>query len=195
MTRTKKLSLSALVVGVLASVSALGVFGLFSATTQNSGNEISTGTVALSDNDGGSALINVTGAQPGDSYTKCIKISYNGSLPSTVHSWVQGATGPLADYINIKVTHGSQVSSTFPDCTGFTSYTGADGTKYDGPVAAIRGSSYETGVPTTLPGKTTWDPGNTLVVQAVVTISAAAPDTAQGSTSGDFSLHYEARNG
>jgi len=49
MRKRNKLLLSALVIGALGSVAALGVFGVFSATTQNAGNEISTGTVALTD--------------------------------------------------------------------------------------------------------------------------------------------------
>ena len=81
MKRRHKLLASALVVGVLGTVAAGGVFGLFSATTQNAGNEISTGSVALSDNDNGSAMFNITNAKPGDSWTRCIKVTYAGSLP------------------------------------------------------------------------------------------------------------------
>ena len=79
MENKQKVLLSTLVVGVLCGLTTLGVFGLFSATTQNAGNEISTGTVAISDNDLGSALYNVTGAMPGDSVSKCIKTTYTGS--------------------------------------------------------------------------------------------------------------------
>ena len=53
---------------------------MFSATTQNAGNEISTGTVAISDNDAGSALYNITGAKPGDTVSRCIRTTYTGSL-------------------------------------------------------------------------------------------------------------------
>ena len=65
MKRRHKLLASALVVGVLGTVAAGGVFGLFSATTQNAGNEISTGIVALSDNDNGSAMFNIQQRQAG----------------------------------------------------------------------------------------------------------------------------------
>jgi hypothetical protein len=40
-----KIATSALVVGALGSLLTLGVYGLFTATTQNAGNEISSGTV------------------------------------------------------------------------------------------------------------------------------------------------------
>ena len=80
MKKSQKALASVLVVGLLGGVVALGVFGLFSATTQNSGNEISAGTIAISDNDAGSAMFNITNAKPGDTWTRCIKVSYNGSL-------------------------------------------------------------------------------------------------------------------
>ncbi|MGE0507267.1 MAG: hypothetical protein AB7P38_17945, partial [Solirubrobacterales bacterium] len=62
MSKLQKILASTVVVGVLGSLDALGVFGAFSATTQNAGNEISAGTVDLSDNDAGTAMFNNTNA-------------------------------------------------------------------------------------------------------------------------------------
>ncbi len=62
--------LSALVVGVLGSLVTIGVYGVFTATTQNAGNEISSGTVAIADNDSGAALYNATGFRPGESISR-----------------------------------------------------------------------------------------------------------------------------
>ena len=75
-----KVALSALVIGALGSFAALGVYGLFTATTQNSGNEITSGTVELADNDSGSALYNTTGVRPGDTTSRCIETTYTGSF-------------------------------------------------------------------------------------------------------------------
>jgi hypothetical protein len=190
-----KLLASALVAGALGSVAALGVFGLFSATTQNSGNEISSGTVALTDNDAGSAQLNIVGAKPGDSWTRCIKITYNGSLPADIHAYVVGGQGPLAPYLHLTLSQGTQPTATFPSCTGFTpDATNGTGTTYDGPALGGPGSTYETG-PTVVPfGQTAWGQGDTLVVKSVVTLDAAAPDLAQGNTSGPYTIFWEARN-
>ncbi len=108
-------------VGVLGTVAAGGVFGLFSATTQNAGNEISTGTVALSDNDNGSAMFNVQNAKPGDSWTRCIKISYSGTLAADVRHYIQATPTLVGQYMTVKIETGTQAASTFPDCTGFVS--------------------------------------------------------------------------
>ena len=43
MSRRNKVLLSALTVGALGSVATLGIFGVFTATTQNAGNEIRRG--------------------------------------------------------------------------------------------------------------------------------------------------------
>ena len=71
--KSRKFLLSALVVAVLGSVAAFGVFAAFSQTTVNSGNSFAAGTVTIGDNDAGSALYNVSNRKPGDSVTSCIR--------------------------------------------------------------------------------------------------------------------------
>jgi hypothetical protein len=193
-TRNKLLT-SALVVAVLGSVAALGVFGLFSATTQNSGNEISSGTVALTDNDAGSAQLNIVGAKPGDSWTRCIKVTYNGSLPADIHSYVVGGTGPLAPYLHLTLTQGSQPTATFPSCTGFTpDATNGTGITYSGPALGAPAGTYENGAPVVPFGQVAWNAGDSLVFRSVLVLDAAAPDLAQGNTTGVYTVVWEARN-
>jgi hypothetical protein len=195
MSRRNKALLSALIVGALGSLVALGVFGLFSATTQNSGNEISTGTVALTDNDSGSALFNITGAKPGDSWTRCIKISYNGTLPANVHMYPQNQPGPLAPYLDAVATKGTQSSSTFPDCTGFVHDTDANnGVFFVGLLAAAPTGSYDAGIPINPGSQTQWNPGDSLVIKVTLTLQSTAPDSVQGVTAGNQTIVWEARN-
>ena len=104
-------------VGVLGTVAAGGVFGLFSATTQNAGNEISTGIVALSDNDNGSAMFNVTNAKPGDTWTRCIKVTYGGTLAADVHLYLKDGTGPLGPHISMTDAPGHAGQLDVPSCT------------------------------------------------------------------------------
>lgn len=195
MNKGRKFLLSIVAVAALGSLVALGVFGLFSATTQNSGNEISSGTVSLTDNDAGSALVNITGAKPGDSWTRCVKVSYNGSLPADVHYYTTGGTGPLAGYLHLTLIQGTDANATFPACTGFApDATNGNGMIYSGPALGGPAVSYETGA-TVLPfGQTVWNQGDSLVFKCLVTLSAEAPDTAQGNTTGVFTIFWEARN-
>ncbi len=195
MRKSQKVLTSALVVGVLGSLVALGVFGLFSATTQNSGNEISAGTIAISDNDAGSAMFNITNAKPGDSWTRCIKVLYTGSLPSDVRLYEVGGGGPLSPYLKLKLEQGAQAEPTFPSCTGFTpDATNGTGTLYEGPGFGSIGSTYDTGAPVVPFGQTVWNPGQSLAYRATLTLNAEAPEQAQGNTTGEFTIVAEARN-
>jgi Camelysin metallo-endopeptidase len=195
MKRSQKVLTSVVVVGVLGSVVAMGVFGLFSATTQNSGNEISSGTIAISDNDAGSAMFNITNAKPGDSWNRCIKVLYTGSLPADVKLYELGGGGPLSPYLKLKLEQGSQPEATFPSCAGFTpDATNGNGTLFEGPGFGSIGNSYDTGAPVVPFGKTVWNPGEALVFRATLTLNAEAPEIAQGNTTGEFTIVAEARN-
>jgi hypothetical protein len=192
MRKSQKMLLSILVVGAMGSLVALGVFGLFSATTQNSGNEISSGTVVLGDNDAGSSLFNVIGAKPGESWTRCIKVTYNGSLSAQVHLYMQNTTGSLAKYLNLVMTQGAQTSSTFPSCTGFT--PDATGVIFSGPAYSPVSGSWELGLPVTPAGKGAWSPGESLVFKFVMTLDPETPDTQQSASLGTSTIVWEARN-
>lgn len=195
MSKFQKILASAVVVGALGSLVALGVFGLFSATTQNAGNEISAGTVVLSDNDAGSAMFNVTNAKPGETWTRCIKILYSGSLPAAVKIYELGGQGPLSPYLKLKLEQGTQAESTFPSCTGFTpDGTNGTGVDYEGTAFGWVGTTYETGAPVVPFGKTAWNPGESLVFRATLTLNGEAPEIAQGNTTGQFTIVAEARN-
>jgi hypothetical protein len=192
--KMNKVLASALVVGALASLVALGIFGFFSATTQNAGNEISTGTVAFSDNDSGSALYNVTGAKPGDTVSGCIKATYTGSLPAVVRLYTTSSPGALAQYVDLTITQGTQANSVFPSCAGFAA--DAVGVIYNGTLQNFEQShtTYATAIDTAPAGQANWLPGDTLVYRVVATLRASTPDTGQGASSGVHAFVWEAQS-
>jgi len=199
MKRRHKLLASALVVGVLGTVAAGGVFGLFSATTQNAGNEISTGIVALSDNDNGSAMFNVSNAKPGDTWTRCIKVTYGGSLDADVHLYLKDGVGPLGRHLTMRMRQGTQLNSTFPSCTGFApdGSAGGTGVVFVGPVASDPPSppgTFETGLPLVPFGQPAWSTGTSQVYEFEMTLAADTPDAMQGSSTGSLTVVWEARN-
>jgi hypothetical protein len=191
MENKQKVLLSTLVVGVLCGLTTLGVFG---ATTQNAGNEISTGTVAISDNDLGSALYNVTGAMPGDSVSKCIKTTYTGSLPADVRLYTTSTPGALAQYVDLTITKGTQTEATFPDCTGFTADAG--GAIFSGTLQGFEQShaDFATGIDVAPAGHAEWLTGDSVVYKVDATLQASTPDTSQGSSSGLHTFVWEARS-
>src|SRR4051794_38794845 len=67
-------------VGVCGAMVLSATNAAFTATTTNGANSFGAGTVALSDDDSGNALFNLSGLKPGDSMNQCITVSYTGSL-------------------------------------------------------------------------------------------------------------------
>lgn len=114
----KKLLLTLLTLGVTASLATLATFSAFTATTANAGNSIESGSVALSDNDSGSAMYNITNGRPTESQDFCIKVSYGGSLASTVKLYMATAV-TNGSLFNIQVERGNSLSDFGDACTDF----------------------------------------------------------------------------
>ena len=127
-----KLALSLAAV-LLSGGTFVGTLAAFAATTSNTANTFTTGTVLLSDNDAGSAMLSLSGAKPGDASTACIRVTYAGTLPATVRPYGTTTGSGLDAYLTLTVTRGAITSPTFPSCTGFT----ADATNYLGAGAGI----------------------------------------------------------
>jgi len=69
---------SVLALVVLALAGAAGgaqTWAAFSATSANVGNSSAAGTVALADNDSGTAMLSLSAARPGDSDSACVTVS------------------------------------------------------------------------------------------------------------------------
>lgn len=93
----------------------------FTGQTRNSGNEWSTGSVNLTDDDNGQARFQVANMLPGDTDTKCIKVTANASVPSLVKGYtVNPVTSAQGLENRVKVTIESGDGGSFADCTGFT---------------------------------------------------------------------------
>lgn len=125
MSCSRRLIATGVVLALIASLAGAVTYSAFTATATNAGNTFSSGTVALGDNDGGSALLTLTNAVPGNSDIGCIQVTYSGSLPASVRLF-GAVTGSLAQYLTLTVTRGTDSSPSFKSCTNFT----ADSTVY-----------------------------------------------------------------
>jgi hypothetical protein len=194
MKTSTKVLLTALCVGALGSLAAMGVFGAFSATTTNAGNNITAGNVAIADNDAGAAMYSITNAKPGESVSKCIKVTYTGSIDADVRIYTTSTIGSLGQYVDLTITPGTQATSTFPSCTGFTA--DASGALYTGSLQnfGTTKNSYANGVADYPGSGTKWTANESVVYQVTATLQSSAPDTAQGLTTGSHTFTWEARN-
>ncbi len=102
----------------------------FTATTATGTNTWTAGTVTLTNSGTGLVVFNLTGLKPGDTGTKCVKVTYTGNLaasgvklyvPSLTNNAGLGAAG-LGTYLDLVITEGTGGSPTAlnsHDCTGF----------------------------------------------------------------------------
>lgn len=194
MPRSRKLLLTGLLVGLVAAVVGTA-FSAFSSTTDNSGNSFAAGTVLVSDNDSGTAMLSLSGAKPGDSDTSCIKLTYTGTLDSTVRLYAS-VSGALAPYLTLTVTRGTEAAPSFDSCASFTpdatSYIGSGaGVIYSGLLSAFP-ATYAAGLVDPLAASPeTWSTSESHSYRFVVSLNN---DEAAQALSGSASFTWEARN-
>jgi len=164
--------------GSLAAVALVGVVGFvgtqaaISDTTDNPGNQFNAGAIDLVDNDGGNYMYQVNNVQPGESVSQCIRVSYSGTLDSTVKLFMDTPIDALGPYVDLTVEAGTQATSSFPTCTGFSSaanlYTGTlSGFQATYP-DATNGLAYNPN------GGPSWTDGDSVVYRVTLTLSTTA---------------------
>jgi len=194
----RKILASALVIGLAVLIAGAATWSSFASTTANPSNAFSAGTVAISDNDGGTTL-SMPAFSPGGSSSGCIKVTYTGSLAAAVRMYAT-TTGSLAQYLNLTVTRGTQASPTFPSCTGFTAdatnYIGSGaGVMYSGTLANFSSTytNFASGLVDAPGSPQTWNNGSSHIYMLTVSLPSAAPSAAQGLSSG-ATFTWEAQN-
>src|SRR5688500_3515463 len=113
-------------VRVLALVAAAAVAGAgvgatraaFSAPASSSANRFEAGSVRVTDNGTGDAIVSLDNAQPGASNDGCVLVTYDGTLPAALrlHATVSGG---LEEYLDVTVTRGTDPTPAFGACTSF----------------------------------------------------------------------------
>lgn len=123
----------------------------FTATTANTGSQWTAGDVLISDDDSTSAMFAVSGMTPGQVATKCIEVTYTGSLDAAVKLYgVTTAGDGLEAYLNLTIERGTP--GDFASCGAFS----ATESVYTGTLAGFLTDHTAFGGPT--PGAGTWAP-------------------------------------
>jgi hypothetical protein len=183
-------------------------YSAFTATTSNAADNWSVGSVVLADDDSGAAMftsgtvgtgqVSGAGLKPGQSVQNCIKVTYTGSLASTVKVYASsvsevngsGGTG-LLSYLHTKIEEGT--AGAF-GCTGFSGATTIWDTSTHGGVASdllgVFPTTYATGPSSAL---ASWTTGSFRVYRFTMTLDASTPDTSQGATA-TATFNWQAQN-
>jgi hypothetical protein len=189
MTKTRKVLRTLVVLGLVGGIAAAGAFSAFSSQTENPDNVVATGTVSLNDNDLDSPLYSIAAGRPGSTDEHCIRVNYTGSLPATVRIYRPDAVDAnLAPHVNITIQPGTAGSF---NCAGFN----PDGAAIYNNTLSAMPTSYAASTIQDFPGSTTaWGNGDFVVYRVTATVSASAPNSAQGRTTGLHRLVWEAQN-
>ncbi len=126
---TTRVRIGAAVIAVLAAflMAFQATNAAFSAQTTNAPNAFGAGSVALSDNDAGSAMFNVSNMAPGDSSTGCIEVTYSGSLNPEVRLFGTATAGDgLEAFLDLTVVRGTGTCAAFGTSTAVWT-NGTDG--------------------------------------------------------------------
>ena len=193
MSRGRKTLLSLLLVGALGAVAGIGTFSAFSATTVNAGNTFDAGTVVLTDNDANTAMYNIADAKPNDVVVRCIRVTYSGTLPSTVRLYTTTPVNPFGQYVTLSIDKGTMPgATTFPNCTGFT--PDAVPNIFTGTLSSFGTgrTNFATGVPANPGAAVQWVNNDTVVYRFTLTMQDNA--LAVGGSSGVHSFTWEAQN-
>ena len=186
-----RLALVALVLGVLATASAAVTSALFTDRSENAGSAFSAGTVALQDDDAGSALFGLSGMDPGDApETRCVVVTASGDLPAVVRLHGTTGGGGLDPYLRVKLTRGAMPPSS--SCADFepdlADHRGlGPGVVFDGSLQAYP-DDWASGIAD--PGAT-WAPGEAHAFR--FEISLVADPAARGRTATQ-TFSWEARS-
>ena len=135
----------------------------------------STGTLTLTDDDAGSTLFAAADLKPGDTGTRCIRVTANGTSPATVRLYGTGrsSTEGLAAAMTLTVRLGTGGSST--SCNGFTNPS----TVYTGTLAGFTAENHAAGLGSwSSPGKV----ATSRTYQLVWSLPTSAPLSAEGGT-------------
>ncbi len=122
--RTRRIvTLSAAPVAVLLAGAMVwqGSSAAFTAETRNIGNSWETGSMSISDDDGGHAMFSVVDVVPSQTGEKCIAVTATTTVPSTIKLYTGDlAADGLEDYVKITIEQGTGGGG-FTNCAGFTS--------------------------------------------------------------------------
>jgi predicted ribosomally synthesized peptide with SipW-like signal peptide len=193
MSRGRKTLLSLLLLGAIGIIGSVGTYSAFSATTVNPGDSFAAGTVVLSDNDANAAMYTITNAKPNDVVTRCIRVTYTGSLPALVRLYTTTPISPFGQYVTLSIDKGTMPGATaFPNCTGFT--PDAVPNIFSGTLSSFASGStnFATGVVANPGAATQWVTNDTVVYRFTLTMQDN--QLAVGGSTGVHSFTWEAQN-
>ena len=181
-----QLSAFALSFTLVALLVVSGSHAAFVDQSENVANHVTSSSVDLTDNAGGTAMfVNEQGLAPGSPVERCITVTYAGNIdPQPVRMYSAASSGPLAAYLDLTVQVGAATGSSGGSCAGFS----AGGTVYTGTL-----SGFAAAHPTFDTGVTAWDPGGAGEARTFRFQLEVQDDPAASGATASFGFTWEVR--
>ncbi|TPQ16527.1 hypothetical protein [Streptomyces sporangiiformans] len=162
----------------------------FSGRTTNSGVSWTAGSINLTNDSGGQPLFNLSNITPGDTGSRCIAITSEATVPTSIKLYTSTSNAPSNDispYLDITVEDGT--GGSFDSCDGFTPSAPVDYTGTLENLTTTR-TNYANGIG---PWPLTGNPPETRTFRLSWTFSATAPDSTQGGSTPNVNFTWEAQ--
>lgn len=182
---------AALAVGLVAAPAAHSTWSAFSSKVSHNNNVFTSGSVTLTDNTtDGSTILTASNMKPGDSAQACLLLTYSGSLPADVKSYVTVTGTGLDQYLTYTVTEGTFSSAQAAGSTACTNFTalGSNATWGTGNLSAYP-TTYAAGLQSA--NNTLWSPSTSRAIKIDVVLQDN--NLAQGKNA-TAAVFFEARN-
>ncbi len=206
----KRLLMLLLATSVL-SLAGAATFSAWSAQTTNSPNKVTSGTVAISDNNPGTLFLTTDADQPlapGKTLTRCIRVTYGGTVPAKVKLHTSDPASTNGDVYDLKVTAGTGGNQR--DCGGAQPFVpfSSNSVVFDstqpapstGKLSAFgtNHGSFASGIPlrpsATAPATDDWSSSTSpIAYRFEISLPSAADNADQNKPTDDFNFVWEAR--
>jgi predicted ribosomally synthesized peptide with SipW-like signal peptide len=141
MKRTRKALLSLLLLGAVGSVAGFGTWSAFTATTTNTGNSYTAGSVQISQHAGATTLYTGAHQSPSATTTGCVRVTYGATLPATVKLYASSITNGSSFHLKVERGSGLTTLDNTMSCAGFT----AASTAFDADMSTVP-TTYAAGI-------------------------------------------------
>ena len=106
-TMMKKLVVSALALGVASSAIVFGSMAAWTATTSNSGNSVTTGTLTLTNSKPATSIINAVNVKPGDVGSDTVTITNGGNIPLNLSLTQSAVVQGASNFLKLRIFDGT----------------------------------------------------------------------------------------
>ena len=118
----RRVALTGAVAGGVVGVVWQVTYGAYSATTKNTNDNATAGTVVINQHTGATTLFSITNSKPGDSTQKCVRVIYTGSLTASAVKVYASSGVTNGSLFNLTLERGSGMTTldATDSCAGFT---------------------------------------------------------------------------